>query len=50
MLSPRPGRILADVPIDLPRPRSLDMLSEKTFGDYTRELRRLLDVAQAGSH
>lgn len=50
VLSPRPGRILADVPIGLPRPRSLDMLSEKTFGDYTREIRRLLDVAQAGSH
>ena len=50
VLSPRPGKILADVPIGLPRPRTLDLLSEKTFGDYTREIRRLLDVGQAEAH
>ncbi|MBM3582660.1 MAG: ABC transporter ATP-binding protein, partial [Alphaproteobacteria bacterium] len=39
VLSPRPGRILADVPIALPRPRNLDMLSDETFGTFTRRIR-----------
>jgi NitT/TauT family transport system ATP-binding protein len=43
VMSPRPGRIIEDVMIDLPRPRDLDLLSDAAFGDYTRRLRRLLD-------
>jgi NitT/TauT family transport system ATP-binding protein len=43
VMSPRPGRIIEDVAIDLPRPRDLDLLSDAVFGDYTRRLRRLLD-------
>ena len=43
VMSPRPGRIIEDVAIDLPRPRDLDLLSDAAFGDYTRRLRRLLD-------
>jgi NitT/TauT family transport system ATP-binding protein len=43
VMSPRPGRIIEDVMIDLPRPRDLDLLSDAVFGDYTRRLRRLLD-------
>ncbi|MBM3950237.1 MAG: ABC transporter ATP-binding protein [Rhodospirillales bacterium] len=47
VLSPRPGRILADVPIALPRPRNLDMLSDETFGTFTRRIRRVLDASAA---
>jgi NitT/TauT family transport system ATP-binding protein len=43
VMSPRPGRIIADVTIGLPRPRNLDLLSDAAFGDYTRKLRHLLD-------
>jgi NitT/TauT family transport system ATP-binding protein len=43
VMSPRPGRIVEDVAIDLPRPRDLDLLSDATFGEYTRRLRHLLD-------
>jgi NitT/TauT family transport system ATP-binding protein len=43
VMSPRPGRIIADVMIGLPRPRNLDLLSEAAFGEYTRRLRHLLD-------
>jgi NitT/TauT family transport system ATP-binding protein len=43
VLSPRPGRILAEVAIDLPRPRNLDLLSDEAFGVYTRRIRRVLD-------
>jgi NitT/TauT family transport system ATP-binding protein len=45
VMSPRPGRVIAEIPIALSRPRNIDMLSEERFGGYTRELRRLLDVS-----
>ena len=47
VLSPRPGRILAEVSINLPRPRNLDMLSDETFGAHTRRIRRVLDTSTA---
>ena len=31
VMSPRPGRIIADVPIDLPRPRTEEMLRDERF-------------------
>lgn len=43
VMSPRPGRIVDDVQIELPRPRDLDMLTSKPFGEYSRLLRRHLD-------
>jgi NitT/TauT family transport system ATP-binding protein len=43
VMSPRPGRIIAEKRIGLPRPRNLDLLSDESFGGYTREIRRLLD-------
>ena len=49
VMSPRPGRIIEDVRIDLPRPRNLDLLSEASFGNYTRKLRHLLDHGDGGS-
>jgi NitT/TauT family transport system ATP-binding protein len=48
VMTPRPGRIVEEVRIDLPRPRYLDMLSEPAFGAITRRLRRLLDVGETG--
>ncbi len=47
VLSPRPGRILAEITVDLPRPRNLDMLSDEAFGTYTRRIRRVLDSSAA---
>jgi NitT/TauT family transport system ATP-binding protein len=43
VMSPRPGRIIAEKRINLPRPRNLDLLSDEKFGSYTREIRHLLD-------
>ncbi|WJR77861.1 ABC transporter ATP-binding protein [Bradyrhizobium sp. NP1] len=43
VMSPRPGRVIAERRISLPRPRSLDLLSDEKFGSYTREIRHLLD-------
>jgi NitT/TauT family transport system ATP-binding protein len=48
VMTPRPGRIIEEVRIDLPRPRYLDMLSEPAFGAITRKLRHLLDVGESG--
>jgi NitT/TauT family transport system ATP-binding protein len=42
-MSPRPGRIAATVTIDLPRPRTLEMMTEPRFGALVREIRALLD-------
>ena len=52
VMSPRPGRIIENVAIDLPRPRYIDLMSEERFGAYTRKLRHLLDVGgpASGAH
>jgi len=42
VMSPRPGRIVDVVPVDLERPRDLDMLGSDAFGSYTRKIRHLL--------
>jgi NitT/TauT family transport system ATP-binding protein len=43
VMSPRPGRVIAEVDIPPPRPRTLEMLGEEGFAVLTRDLRRLLD-------
>ncbi|MEZ4730682.1 MAG: ABC transporter ATP-binding protein [Caldilineaceae bacterium] len=40
VMSERPGRLLADVPIPLPRPRRLEMMGSETFGQLTLAVRR----------
>ena len=45
VMTPRPGRVVDDVTIDLPRPRTLEMMSEPGFGEYTGKLRRRLNEA-----
>jgi NitT/TauT family transport system ATP-binding protein len=46
VMTPRPGRVVDDVLIDLPRPRTIEMMSEASFGEYTLKLRRRLNDAQ----
>ncbi|KAA0969327.1 ABC transporter ATP-binding protein [Aureimonas fodinaquatilis] len=43
VMSARPGRFIEAVEIDLPRPRTLEMMSEPKFGTYTNHIRSLLD-------
>lgn len=42
VMSGRPGRVLADVPIDLPRPRDGDVKASSQFGGYHGQLWSLL--------
>lgn len=39
VMSSRPGRILDDVRVKIPRPRSLDVMSDHAFGEYVRGIR-----------
>jgi NitT/TauT family transport system ATP-binding protein len=43
VMSPRPGRIVADIRIDLPRPRELDIRDEPDFIEYQRRIRKLFE-------
>ena len=43
VMSPRPGRFVEAVAIDLPRPRTLDMITEPRFGRLVQHIRGLLD-------
>ncbi len=47
VMTSRPGRVLDEVPIELPRPRTHEMKETREFFDITRRLRRLIDAAQA---
>ena len=38
IISPRPGRIDAEVTIDLPRPRHFDVLQSQAFHGYVRDI------------
>jgi NitT/TauT family transport system ATP-binding protein len=38
-MTPRPGRLMDDVRVDLPRPRSLDVINTPEFGEYARHIR-----------
>src|SRR5690606_16735999 len=47
IMSPRPGRFVEAVDIDLPRPRTLDMMTTPEFGEYIRHIRNRLDLEAA---
>ena len=47
VMSPRPGRVVEEIAIDLPRPRNLEMINNEVFGKYVRRIRELLG---AGTH
>jgi NitT/TauT family transport system ATP-binding protein len=39
VMTPRPGRIMDDVGIELARPRSLDIMNTPAFGEYVKRIR-----------
>jgi NitT/TauT family transport system ATP-binding protein len=46
VMSGRPGRIIDDVAIDLPRPRGLDVMTTPAFGALTQRIRAQLGVVR----
>jgi len=42
VMSPRPGRIAADLRVDLPRPRTVELRASETFGKLNLEIFRAL--------
>ena len=49
VMSRRPGRVLDVLSIDLPRPRTLDMVNTSRFGAFAQQARRLLDQADVAA-
>lgn len=45
VMSPRPGRVIERLGIDLTRPRTIEMMSTGRFGEYTLQIRALLAAA-----
>jgi NitT/TauT family transport system ATP-binding protein len=43
VMKPRPGRVVEAVEVDLPRPRTLDMLTTPRFGAIVQQIRNRLD-------
>lgn len=50
VLSARPGRIRADIPIDLARPRSAQTRHTAAFAEYEAELRTYIEEADGTGH
>jgi NitT/TauT family transport system ATP-binding protein len=48
VLSHRPGRIVAQVPIPLPRPRATGLMGSLEFAELTQQVRRLINAGEAG--
>ncbi len=44
VMTPRPGRVVDDLRIKLPRPRPLDVMTTPEFGEHTRHIRDLFNV------
>jgi NitT/TauT family transport system ATP-binding protein len=40
VMTPRPGRIIEDVVVDLPRPRGFEVMGEPRFVEYAQRIRR----------
>lgn len=41
VMSPRPGKIVADIKVELPRPRKLSMREAPSFGRYVAQIRQI---------
>ncbi|TAK80787.1 MAG: ABC transporter ATP-binding protein [Betaproteobacteria bacterium] len=41
VMTPRPAKVAADIAIDLPRPRDLEIKTSPTFNEYTGRIRRI---------
>ncbi|WP_424973762.1 ABC transporter ATP-binding protein [Dinoroseobacter sp. S124A] len=46
VMKPRPGRLAEIVEVDLPRPRTLDMMTTPKFGEIVDHIRGLLDKGE----
>ncbi|MGJ8625307.1 MAG: ABC transporter ATP-binding protein, partial [Yoonia sp.] len=46
VMKPRPGRIAEVVKVDLPRPRTLDMMTTPKFGEIVDQIRTMLDKGE----
>ena len=44
VMSPRPGRFIDDIVVDLPRPRSLETMASPEFGAYVTRIRALFNL------
>jgi NitT/TauT family transport system ATP-binding protein len=44
-MSPRPGRIAEIITIDLPRPRTLEMMSSDAAGVFVQKIRHYFNAA-----
>jgi NitT/TauT family transport system ATP-binding protein len=42
VLSPRPGHLAADIPVSLPRPRSLEIITTTPFVELMAQVRAAL--------
>jgi len=40
VMTPRPGRIAETVAVDMPRPRSLEVMNTAEFGSFVARIRR----------
>jgi NitT/TauT family transport system ATP-binding protein len=49
VMSPRPGRIVETMAIDLPRPRGLDIFGQPRAAGYVNRIREVLGAASPGS-
>jgi len=43
-MTPRPGKIGDLFAVDLPRPRTLDLMTTDVFGAYVRRIRKALNA------
>jgi len=50
VMSARPGRLLEKMPIELDRPRTLEIMSSALFGEYTLQIRSMLAAASGDTH
>lgn len=49
VMTPRPGRLVDLIDIDLARPRELDIMGTAAFGDIVNHIRKVLDAGSAAN-